>query len=251
MSKAISKKLDKILELVGFINSEIPDGNALCQFATLRTFNELNAFTMFISELKPGGLIVPSYQFGFSQAEMESWASSSVEEHIPVADAIKTNSFVWLSDKEDWHRDYPDLLNYKIPDGQTFVCWPMHIRGSYMTVVGVAFKKIILNDDENRNFLETVGGLLGLQISSLRRTRLSVDQDSSVWNLLNNRQHKIVAMMSDGKTNSQIAYELGYSESTIRQETIKIYEILGVPGRKGATQAFRVNYPIHGNGQLV
>jgi DNA-binding NarL/FixJ family response regulator len=120
-----------------------------------------------------------------------------------------------------------------------------------MTVVGVAFKKIILNDDENRNFLETVGGLLGLQISSLRRTRLSVDQDSSVWNLLNNRQHKIVAMMSDGKTNSQIAYELGYSESTIRQETIKIYEILGVPGRKGATQAFRVNYPIHGNGQLV
>jgi DNA-binding NarL/FixJ family response regulator len=120
-----------------------------------------------------------------------------------------------------------------------------------MTVIGVVIKNVLLHNEESRNFLETVSGLMGLQISSLRRTRLSVEQDSSVWNLLNSRQHKIVSMMSEGKTNYQIAYELGYSESTIRQDTIKIYEILGVPGRKGATQAFRVNYPLHGNGQLV
>jgi DNA-binding CsgD family transcriptional regulator len=251
MGKAVTEKLDKVLELVEFINSEIPDGNAICQFVTLRTFNELGAFTMFISELKPGGLIIPSYQFGFSHEEMESWSISSVDENIPVADALKNNSFIWLADNEDWHRDYPDLLNHKIPDGQTFICWPIHIRGAYMTVVGVAFKKVLIQDDETRNFLETISGLIGLQISSLRRTRLSVEQDSSVWNLLNNRQHKIVAMMSEGMTNNQIAAELGYSQSTIRQDTIKIYELLGVPGRKGATQAFRVNYPIHGNGQLV
>jgi DNA-binding CsgD family transcriptional regulator len=251
VGKTVSDKLDKVLELVEFINSEIPDGNALCQFVTLRTFNQFGAFTMFISELKPGGLIIPSYQFGFSHEEMESWSISSVDENIPVADALKNNSFVWLSDNEDWNRDYPDLLNHKIPDGQSFICWPIHIRGAYMTVVGVAFKQVLLQNDETRNFLETISGLIGLQISSLRRTRLSVEQDSSVWNLLNNRQHKIVAMMSEGMTNNQIAAELGYSQSTIRQDTIKIYELLGVPGRKGATQAFRVNYPIHGNGQLV
>jgi DNA-binding CsgD family transcriptional regulator len=251
MGKTVSDKLNKVLELVEFINSEIPDGNALCQFVTLRTFNDLGAINMFISELKPGGLIIPSYQFGFSHEEMESWNISSVDEHIPAADALKNNSFVWLSDNEDWDRDYPDLANYKIPAAQTFICWPIHIRGAYMTVLGVTFKNVVLQNDETRNFLETISGLIGLQISSLRRTRLSVEQDSSVWKLLNNRQHKIVSMMSEGMTNSQIAAELGYSESTIRQDTIKIYEILGVPGRKGATQAFRVNYPIHGNGQLV
>ena len=251
MSKKISEKLQKILELIEFINSEIPDGNAICQFVTLRTLNEFSAITMFISELKPGGLIIPSYQFGFSQEEMESWSISSVDEHIPVSDALKTNSFVWHSDNEDWDRDYPDLSKYKISEGQTFISWPIHIRGAYMTVIGITFKSVIIQDDETRNFLETISGLIGLQISSLRRTRLSVEQDSSVWNLLNNRQHKIVAMMSEGMTNSQIASQLGYSQSTIRQDTIKIYEILGVPGRKGATQAFRVNYPIHGNGLLI
>ena len=251
MSRKISDKLQKILELIDFINSEIPDGNAICQFVTLRTLNELNAITMFISELKPGGLIMPSYQFGFSQEEMESWSISSVDEHIPVSDALKSNSFVWLADKEDWNRDYPDLKKYKIPDGQTFICWPIHVIGAYMTAVGITFKSMMIQDGETRNFLETISGLIGLQISSLRRTRLSVEQDSSVWNLLNNRQHKIVAMMSDGMTNSQIASQLGYSQSTIRQDTIKIYEILGVPGRKGATQAFRVNYPTHVNGQLI
>ena len=86
-----------------------------------------------------------------------------------------------------------------------------------------------------------------MQISSLRRTKLSVEQDSTIWNLLNPRQHRIVSMISDGLTNYQIANELGYSQSTIRQDTIKIYEILGVTGRKGAIQAYRMNFPTHGN----
>ena len=66
MSKKISDKLQKILELIDFINSEIPDGNAICQFVTLRTLNEFDAISMFLSELKPGGLIIPSYQFAQS-----------------------------------------------------------------------------------------------------------------------------------------------------------------------------------------
>ena len=115
-----------------------------------------------------------------------------------------------------------------------------------MSVVGVVFNQVVTSNHETKNYLETISGLVGLQISSLKRLRVSVDQDSGVWNLLTNRQHKIVSMMSEGMTNHQIADELGYSQSTIRQETIKIYETLGVPGRKGATQAFRISFPIHG-----
>jgi DNA-binding NarL/FixJ family response regulator len=39
-------------------------------------------------------------------------------------------------------------------------------------------------------------------------------------------------MLSKGATNSEIALEIGYSESLIRQETIEIYRTLGVSGRK-------------------
>jgi DNA-binding CsgD family transcriptional regulator len=58
-------------------------------------------------------------------------------------------------------------------------------------------------------------------------------------------------MIADGRTNYQIANELGYSQSTIRQDTIKIYEILGVAGRKGAIVAYRMNFPLHDNIELT
>ena len=161
------------------------------------------------------------------------------------------SSFVWLADNEDWKRDYPALIQHKIPTAETFICWPIHIRGSYMSVIGVLTKAVVLQSHELKNYLETLSGLIGLQLSSLKRTRSTVEQDSVVWNLLTNRQHKIVAMMTEGMTNNQIASELGYSQSTIRQDTIKIYEILGVAGRKGATQAYRINFPVHGKNSAV
>jgi DNA-binding NarL/FixJ family response regulator len=40
--------------------------------------------------------------------------------------------------------------------------------------------------------------------------------------------------MRDQYTNPEIAKELGFSESTIRHETIRIYQILKVSGRKEA-----------------
>ena len=251
MMGTVNSKLDQILDLIEFIHTEIPDGNALCQFVTLRSLNEVGATHAFIAELKPGGLIIPVYQFGFTDEEVASWTISSIDDHIPTADALKTNSIVWLADNEDWERDYPALIQHKIPTAETFICWPIHIRGAYMSVIGVLLKEVILQSHELKNYLETLSGLVGLQLSSLKRTRLNVEQDSAVWNLLTNRQHKIVAMMAEGMTNHQIASELGYSQSTIRQDTIKIYEILGVAGRKGATQAYRINFPVHGKNSAV
>ena len=54
---------------------------------------------------------------------------------------------------------------------------------------------------------------------------------------LTTRQIQIVQFMGDSLTNSQIGKELSLSESTIRQETIKIYKALGVSGREEAVSA--------------
>jgi DNA-binding CsgD family transcriptional regulator len=48
---------------------------------------------------------------------------------------------------------------------------------------------------------------------------------------LTKRQRTILALIQEGLTNSQIAGEIGYSESLVRQETILIYSKLGVRGR--------------------
>jgi DNA-binding NarL/FixJ family response regulator len=46
------------------------------------------------------------------------------------------------------------------------------------------------------------------------------------------RQKKILEMLIAKKTNKEIADELIYSVSTIKQETISIYEKLGLRGRE-------------------
>lgn len=53
---------------------------------------------------------------------------------------------------------------------------------------------------------------------------------------LTDRQLKVLYLMSLGKTNAEIAQELILSESSIRQETVKIYRILGVSSRSEATK---------------
>lgn len=51
---------------------------------------------------------------------------------------------------------------------------------------------------------------------------------------LTERQLMVLRLMAEGKTNGQIAQELILSESTIRQETVKIYRALGVHARSEA-----------------
>lgn len=55
-------------------------------------------------------------------------------------------------------------------------------------------------------------------------------------NELTSRQLDILSMMASGLTNAQIAKNLLVSESTIRQETVRIYRALGVESRVEASK---------------
>ena len=55
--------------------------------------------------------------------------------------------------------------------------------------------------------------------------------DSDDWRELTQRQLQVLSGMASGLTNAEIARELLLSESTIRQETVRIFKALGVPGR--------------------
>jgi DNA-binding NarL/FixJ family response regulator len=79
---------------------------------------------------------------------------------------------------------------------------------------------------------------LRMEISSKSKTKLNDSHieespviDSNL-SKLTPRQRKILEMLIETKTNQEIADELIYSVSTIKQETIAIYEKLGLRGRE-------------------
>jgi DNA-binding CsgD family transcriptional regulator len=79
-----------------------------------------------------------------------------------------------------------------------------------------------------------ISGLIGPNEPVLDNVQKSV--------ALSPRQKQILSGMVDAKTNHDLAQELGFSVSTIRHETMEIYQILGASDRKEAAQiALRLN----------
>lgn len=56
---------------------------------------------------------------------------------------------------------------------------------------------------------------------------------------LTERQLRILAFMTEGLSNFQIAQRIGYSDSTVRQETMRIYAALGFKNRVEAIAWYR------------
>ena len=84
--------------------------------------------------------------------------------------------------------------------------------------------------DENFLALSRLGAFyLQSRLANMRSIQGS--KDSSVEDLTP-RQIKILNFMSKGMTNAEIATQVLLSESTVRQETIKIYRALGVGNRQ-------------------
>lgn len=234
--------IENIGEFVAFVQRENPRLDEMCQFAVIRTFNFMESFAMFGATLGSDGLIRPAGQFGFSSEIMKSWESSNIDEDIPTADALKTNNIVWVSDKNSWNRDYPHLAKYETDfTANVFVAWPISIRGAYMSVLGLCARKVVSPTPELISFFETIGGLIALQLSNGNSIATTPEEDmiATQYNLFTRRQRDVIRLVADGLTNGQIASELGFSESTIRQETMRIYEILGASGRAEAIRMYR------------
>ena len=88
--------------------------------------------------------------------------------------------------------------------------------------------------DDYFDFISMVASLLTRFERDLmeERNRKSANWFRGESNELTERESQIESFIKEGLTNAQIADQLGYSESLIRQETVSIYRKLGVSGRK-------------------
>ena len=69
-----------------------------------------------------------------------------------------------------------------------------------------------------------------------QRGRAAIGREDTGAEQLTPRQLSILGGMVEGKTNHELATELGFSVSTIRHETMRIYQALAVSDRKEAAK---------------
>jgi len=131
------------------------------------------------------------------------------------------------------------------PDSTMYVS-NLRDRGVVQGHLIVHFHKPITDSDKPRvaESIEDLCVPLALYLSFMARPigssggaiTLPADNRDAAAGQLSQRQILILRGMVEGKTNHELATELGFSVSTIRHETMRIYQALAVSDRKEAAK---------------
>jgi DNA-binding CsgD family transcriptional regulator len=234
MPEKISDRLNKINELVAFLNRPVLTLEDLTRYLTLKTFSSFGAFALYIANLTAHGVVEFLETFGLTSEQLSGWDSVPLSAEVPVADAIREDRLVWLSDSHDWDEIYPGTRN--LPGSEklkTIINAPLYLTGAPVGAMGVMCEQQILPATEELAFVDIVAGLLSLHLS---KSQNHVDGVADRKKFLTNRQLEVLRLMCNQMTNAEIASHMGYSVSTIRHETMRIYELFKASGRRDAVK---------------
>ena len=98
------------------------------------------------------------------------------------------------------------------------------------------------DNEDSRKYFYMLRSIINLylqmlsEIDPIRQSTLNRPKESLIGKKLTERQELILQLIKDGLTNNAIATKMGYSESLIRQETMAIYQKLGIDGRRTLTK---------------
>lgn len=245
--------MELVSDFVNFLGQRNHSREDVLAHLSLRTFAHLKCTGIVLAEIKPNGIVEVTSKYGLDDGFFEAHPKRfRLTEQIPITDSIKTREAIWITTLPSWGEDYLSLQNTSYEyNGKTFICWTIELRGTPYASVGIFCEDEVRPDGKLENFLHTIGNLLALffysnngngtldRVTSREEMLKTKDLNGSA---LTERQILILKMMAEGRTNLAISVLLGYSESTIRHETIKIYAKLGCTGRVEASNIYQEVY---------
>ena len=227
----------RIAEFVSHLANENLTEDLICEFLTTNTLTFLNVTHVWIAEVTNRKTVRARASHGVNQKTFRQWQEFPLEWKLPVTDALTEKRLVWIDSLPDWPEEYPLLqgVNYDAPI-RTQIVIPILRFNAPVACIGIASVKQITPDDELAIFFTTIANLISLHLFRQARDRKKLESPNVTS--LTDRQVQILAYIAEKRTNIEIADIMGYSESTIRQETIRIFEKLQVDGRNEARKYF-------------
>ena len=174
--------------------------------------------------------------FGLDETARNTWARVAMHKNIPATESLREDRIVWLANPSETLEMYSDLKKFPVdPNLKTKIIVPLNIANNPSGVLGFNCSEVITPTDTEISFVTAITSLVALTLT----TSLGQLNGSANGNrLLSRRQKQVLALMSEGLTNAEIAEELGFSQSTIRHESMRIYKTLQVSSRKSAVEKF-------------
>jgi len=227
--------LEKIELLSKYLTSGNHTAEELGRFITDEILPESQLINCYFWRLDNDGKL--RYIGGYLKHDIlrENWDPIDLSVGLPVTDCIRNQEIVWLNGPEEWESTYDLMKDYKLtPDFKTIINIPMKIEGHPKACLGISSSSDLNRTQELISFLTVVSGMMAMYARNMIEFQ-GARQAGISRKVLSRRQNKILDLIRERLTNREIGEELGYSESTIRQETMRIYNILSVDNRREAS----------------
>jgi DNA-binding CsgD family transcriptional regulator len=248
-------------DFIKFIGDQDHTVEEVLAHLVLRAMAPLQASAAFISVLDNQNSVVTVGRFGIPLEVSGSHEERfNLSDRLPMTDALRLQQNVVVNSLPHWPDEYPILAGIPYPSADAaFISFPIERCGTPFAVASVFLQSKIFLNQERVLFLETLGRILALYLSSpaylqTGKAKLAatvvISSHSQRGLPLSQRQDLILRMISEGRTNLAIGEILKYSESTIRQETIKIFSKLGCDGRVEASDLYK-SHELHRKTDLL
>lgn len=231
-------------ELAGIanqLNHTQPDIDGVLQMFCLRKIADHKFLAAFFLQVERDGRLHLVSYYGALPAEVGlSDSPISIFDSHPAAEAVRTGAIAWSKNSGNRNK-YGSL-----------VAWPVlsedRILGVLLGLYEVSFSEVTSDLEYFEAIATVIGGAIIKRLTSGEPSRsskkglgipLRLNLENEEGQHLTERQELILKLISEGRTNGDIADVLGYSESLIRQETIRIYAILGCSGRSEASAIYK------------
>lgn len=222
----------KIEELSKYLLANDSGNDELCRYLNFAIFNYLQSRSVIFCQLKNDGHVAPVASFGLDQTALDAIAKTSLAVETPISMAVVKDSCILVKSPAELLKRFPKLHNPQQLDMEwkSLLAVPVHAYG----VFAIKTLKQPELDPAHESFLRVIGQLSAFAILKSGKNGQGKSYVATAKKLssLTSRQEQIKKLMLRGMTNQEIASEIGYSDSLVRQETMAIYAILNISGRK-------------------
>jgi DNA-binding CsgD family transcriptional regulator len=229
--------LERILEVSRILQTQEVSADDICQILAMKLVPHSPISMVGIFQVDSHGTYSLTASYGVSDASLPAWDKVSMDSVGPIVDALRRTVVVSVTSPADLLERYPQALTSQYREfGAPMIIVPMSKLGNTAAAIGLAGSLVDMTPEYSA-FFEVIAGLVALKLRS-QEDVVECGSGPPKRNLrggvLTYRQELIQALMALGKTNQEIAEELGYSESTIKQDAIVLFSKLGVSSRKAA-----------------
>jgi DNA-binding CsgD family transcriptional regulator len=252
-----------LLDLIELLGSN-PDPSAVCQYLAVSWPCEDPVHQTAIMEVQQDASLHLAGWFGFNSSAVEPLARVSMWDELPAPVAIREQRTITLTNKSDVAAHFPNILDPNLRIGGLIVA-PISAAGRTIGACAVINSDGFHSPESSKEQLLEVCLALGLYLPNYQRAMNLLNtgpiqpiqappnghpntsppnpgssRNMLVPNHLTERQLTVLQYLAQRLTNRHIAMLMGFSESTIRQETMAIYAHLSVHGRHEAVEAARI-----------